>query len=73
VLDGQVPTPNEQATTCRFAPRCPKAFEDCEKVHPEHVSVDDAATDHTAACLLYPEELSRADAVEHHRQGGDDE
>jgi len=72
-IDGQVPTPNEQATTCRFAPRCPKAFEDCEKVHPEHVSVDDAATDHTAACLLYPEELSRADAVEHHRQGGDDE
>ncbi|MEF8937316.1 MAG: ABC transporter ATP-binding protein [Halovenus sp.] len=72
-IDGQVPTPNEKATDCRFAPRCPKAFEDCEKVHPESVSVDEADVDHTAACLLYPEELSRADAVEYHRQRGADE
>ncbi|ELY94686.1 peptide ABC transporter ATPase [Natrialba chahannaoensis JCM 10990] len=56
-IEGNVPTPNEPATYCRFAPRCPKAFEECEAVHPDTVPVGDAGedeqTDHTAACLLY--------------------
>ena len=38
-IEGSVPTPNEPATYCRYAPRCPEAFEECTEVHPEHVAV----------------------------------
>ncbi|MEF8807419.1 ABC transporter ATP-binding protein [Natronomonas sp.] len=65
-IEGNVPTPNEKASDCRFAPRCPKAFEDCERVHPASVEVDEDHPDHTAACLLYPEEMSTEQAVEYH-------
>jgi len=67
-IEGEVPTPNEAATYCRFASRCPKAFEDCEAVHPELVEVDEATPDHTAACLLYPEQLPTTEAVAHHQR-----
>jgi len=50
-IPGEVPTPTAPADHCRFAPRCPKAFEDCERVHPESVDVGDR--EHTASCLLY--------------------
>ncbi len=63
-IEGSVPTPTEPATDCRFAPRCPKAFDECEQIHPTHVPVDkqrvadeaaeDTDREHTAACLLYP-------------------
>lgn len=69
-IEGSVPTPNEPATYCRFAPRCPKAWDDCEAVHPRSVPIDDEAEDHTAACLLYPEQLPTADAVDVHRRDG---
>jgi peptide/nickel transport system ATP-binding protein len=65
-IPGNVPTPNEPATDCRFAPRCPKAFEECEQVHPTHVPVDADAEGHTAACLLYPEGMPTDEAVRHH-------
>ncbi|MFP9192618.1 ABC transporter ATP-binding protein [Natronosalvus vescus] len=67
-IEGNVPTPNEPATFCRFAPRCPKAFESCESVHPVSVPVELGADDHTAACLLYPEELSEVDRIERHSE-----
>ncbi|PSQ56897.1 ABC transporter ATP-binding protein [Halobacteriales archaeon SW_7_71_33] len=51
-IEGQVPTPNESATDCRYASRCPKAFEDCELVAPDH---RDVGPNHTAACLLFDE------------------
>ncbi|WP_327050709.1 ABC transporter ATP-binding protein [Halomicrococcus gelatinilyticus] len=66
-IEGDVPTPNEPATYCRFAPRCPEAFDECEKVHPVPVAVDDDAGDHAAACLLYPEDVTQDQAVELHR------
>jgi len=73
-IEGNVPTPNEPATYCRFAPRCPEAFDACEEVHPESVSVD-GDRDHSAACLLYPEDVDRAEAIERHdgrtHDGGD--
>jgi len=47
---GEVPTPTTPPTGCRFAPRCPHATEDCERVHPPFVGV---GPDHEAACLLY--------------------
>ena len=67
-IEGSVPTPNEPATDCRFAPRCPKAFDECEAVHPVSVPVDADSPDHTAACLLYPEDVSTAEAVSQHRE-----
>jgi peptide/nickel transport system ATP-binding protein len=65
-IPGTVPTPNAPATNCRFAPRCPKAFEECEQVHPSPVGVETGSEDHVAACLLYPEEMSTDEAVGHH-------
>jgi peptide/nickel transport system ATP-binding protein len=66
-IEGEVPTPNEPPTDCRFAPRCPKAFDACEEVHPDPVQVaTDAAEEHTAACLLYPEDEPRDAAVQQH-------
>ncbi len=70
-IEGDVPTPNEPASYCRFAPRCPEAFEECEVVHPEKVSVGEDTADHRAACLLYPEDEPRDRAVEIHRQRGE--
>jgi peptide/nickel transport system ATP-binding protein len=66
-IEGEVPTPTEVPTECRFAPRCPKAFEECQLVHPMSVSVREDV-DHTAACLLYPEQQSREEAVDWHRE-----
>jgi peptide/nickel transport system ATP-binding protein len=65
-IEGDVPTPNEAATYCRFAPRCPEAFDDCEKIHPELVGPSEAETDRSVACLLYPDDRPQADAVEFH-------
>jgi peptide/nickel transport system ATP-binding protein len=64
-IEGDVPTPNEPAEYCRFAPRCPKAFEECEKMPPQHVQVGETE-EHTASCLLYPEGLSEQDRIREH-------
>ena len=73
-IEGEVPTPTEAPTFCRFAPRCPEAFADCEVVHPQEVPVDRSREDHTTACLLYPGDLSTREAVRYHlERAGDDE
>jgi len=69
-IEGDVPTPNEDPTYCRFAPRCPEAFDDCEAVHPEQVGVSTEEDDHVAACLLYPEDVTQAEAIELHKAKG---
>lgn len=66
-IEGDVATPNEEATYCRFAPRCPEAFDECEAVHPALVNVSETGLDHEAACLLYPEDLSETERVERHQ------
>jgi peptide/nickel transport system ATP-binding protein len=66
-IEGDVPTPNEPATYCRFAPRCSEAFDSCDKVHPVPVEVNGDVDDHTAACLLYPEDVSQSEAIDVHR------
>lgn len=71
-IDGQVPTPNGPAASCRFAPRCPKAFDSCEQVAPQHISVGDS-DEHTAACLLYPDELGEIERVEEHVKRADEQ
>jgi peptide/nickel transport system ATP-binding protein len=73
-IEGEVVTPTEPPTYCRFAPRCPKAFDDCDHVHPALVETSDVGAEtHEAACLLYPEDMTEAEAVEHHRALHDDE
>ncbi|MFB6141296.1 MAG: ABC transporter ATP-binding protein [Halosimplex sp.] len=67
-IEGDVPTPNEPATYCRFAPRCPERFGDCEEVHPALVETREDEETHTAACLLYPEDVSTTQAVARHRE-----
>jgi len=69
-IEGEVPTPNSPATQCRFAPRCPEAFDACREVHPEPVPVAAEAADHDAACLLYPEDETRERAVNRHAGEG---
>ncbi|WP_435359903.1 ABC transporter ATP-binding protein [Haloarchaeobius sp. DFWS5] len=73
-IEGDVPTPNEDPTYCRFAPRCPEAFDECQAVHPESVPVNEHSKDHTAACLLYPEDAPQTEAIELHKaKGGSNE
>lgn len=67
-IEGNVPTPNEPATYCRFAPRCPKAFAECEKIHPQPVPVTADSEAHTAACLLYPEDQESESAISMHER-----
>ncbi|EMA12903.1 ABC transporter ATP-binding protein [Haloarcula marismortui] len=69
-IEGDVPTPHESASFCRFVSRCPKGFDECERVHPAHVEVGDSA-DHTAACLLYPEDMPTDDTVTQHEANAD--
>jgi len=66
-IEGEVPTASAPATDCRFAPRCPEAFDGCEQVHPVPVEVSRNGSDHTASCLLYPDDVPRDEAVEMHR------
>ena len=60
-IDGAPPDLVDPPTGCRYAPRCPKRFEDCVHIDP----VLGAIGDHwSAACLLhdtaYPREKARA-------------
>jgi peptide/nickel transport system ATP-binding protein len=66
-IEGEVPTPNEPATYCRFAPRCPKAFDACETNPPANVPVG-GGDEHFASCLLYPEDLPESERLERHRE-----
>ena len=56
-IGGEVPTPTSEPNECRFAPRCPAAFDACEQIHPESV---DVGPDHTAACLLHEERFDHS-------------
>ena len=69
-IEGDVPTPTEEPTYCRFAPRCPEAFDGCEATHPETVPVasEEPAASHTARCLLYPEDLPEAERLDRHHE-----
>ena len=67
--DGEVPTPNAPPTSCRFAPRCPKAFDACESVSPGHVALDGGQS---AACLLFEERLDPPDPPERGLPGAAD-
>ncbi len=50
VLQGDIPSPIELPSGCRFHTRCPKRFEPCDKVEP---TLKKAEKDHPVACHLY--------------------
>ena len=49
ILEGDVPSPVNPPSGCRFHPRCPKAMEVCSEAVPEFKEYDDG---HFAACHL---------------------
>jgi oligopeptide/dipeptide ABC transporter ATP-binding protein len=51
ILTGEVPSPINPPSGCRFHPRCPMAMARCSTVEPEE---QDMAPGHMVACHLYP-------------------
>jgi oligopeptide transport system ATP-binding protein len=52
ILSGEVPSPINMPSGCRFRTRCPYATEKCEKYEPELIDVYGDGT-HKVACHLY--------------------
>jgi oligopeptide/dipeptide ABC transporter ATP-binding protein len=51
VLTGEIPSPLNPPTGCRFHPRCPLAIEECRHVEP---ALEEKAPGHWAACIRVP-------------------
>jgi oligopeptide/dipeptide ABC transporter ATP-binding protein len=51
-LEGEIPSPRDVPSGCRFHPRCPHATEECARHEPDPREVDGA----TVRCLAYDEE-----------------
>jgi len=64
VLTGDVPSPANAPSGCYFHPRCPKAFGDCNSIHPQLINDSEG---HMVRCLLfpnsYPAQVSQAKAA----------
>jgi len=60
VLEGDVPSPDQERFGCYFYDRCPKKMDICKNHIPELLEVD---TDHKVACYLYykQEDMARLD------------
>ena len=54
ILPGDVPSPLNPPSGCRFHPRCPVVMAECSKIEPPLIEV---MPDHWAACLRvgYPD------------------
>ncbi|MGQ9596313.1 MAG: ABC transporter ATP-binding protein [Thermoproteota archaeon] len=58
VPPGEPPVLLDPPNSCRFAPRCPKAFEKCSKKEPPEFEV---AYEHWVKCWLYEKSSSRSE------------
>ena len=56
-IEGQVPAPHRYPSGCRFADRCHMVQEMCRSIDPMLLPVEEG---HTAACILYDEQLQGA-------------
>ncbi len=52
ILEGDVPSPINPPSGCRFHPRCPNAQEICSQKEPELKNYTGEGEDHTAACFF---------------------
>ena len=50
ILPGDVPSPVDPPSGCRFHPRCPKCFDPCDGLPP---ALDEISPGHWAACYLH--------------------
>ncbi|MEM2110036.1 MAG: ATP-binding cassette domain-containing protein [Candidatus Odinarchaeota archaeon] len=50
ILTGEVPSPINPPSGCRFHPRCPKRMDICDKAEPSYIEVKPG---HYVACYLY--------------------
>jgi peptide/nickel transport system ATP-binding protein len=57
LLPGEPPNPVNLPDGCNFAPRCPKATEECRRTEPERATFSDG--DHEAACYHPVERIER--------------
>jgi oligopeptide/dipeptide ABC transporter ATP-binding protein len=53
VLGGDVPSPMNPPTGCRFHPRCPEAMPVCSQQVPQRVNAGSPAAPHHVSCHLY--------------------
>jgi oligopeptide transport system ATP-binding protein len=52
ILSGDVPTPVNPPSGCRFRTRCPMAIEDCSHIDPD---LREVSPEHTVACIRVPD------------------
>ncbi|HOW18530.1 MAG TPA: ABC transporter ATP-binding protein, partial [Phycisphaerae bacterium] len=63
VLPGEVPSPMNPPSGCRFHPRCPFATDVCRRVDPEWRQAPDSPPGHGLACH-HAEEMTPSSLVE---------
>jgi oligopeptide/dipeptide ABC transporter ATP-binding protein len=62
LLEGDVPSPMDPPSGCRFRTRCPEVFEACGRVDP---ALQEVAEQHHVACLLHGEVGTEVPRSEH--------
>jgi peptide/nickel transport system ATP-binding protein len=60
-IKGDIPSPVNIPSGCRFRSRCPKVFDLCPQIDPELYNTN--GNNHFAACLLYKERSSLSEAI----------